>query len=606
MKRFFLIFIIPFLFSAAVFSQDVDEKLAVQYFSSGEFEKAASIFEKLYNTKPSIYYFNYLINSYIEGKNFSDAEKFIKKLSRQDKNNLRLKVDLGYVYKKQDDIEKANKEFDEAIKSVDIERSQLTNLANAFLSRNEQDYAIKTYLKGKNNLKNSYTFGMELGSIYERQQKYNLMVNEYLDLLEFDANNYLPAVQNILQNALSTDPEDKKNNALKSELLRRIQLNPNQTFYSEMLLWHAIQQKDFETALIQAKSIDKRLKQNGIEVYKLGELAVSNENYDIAAKCFQYIVDKGEDNYFYIDSRINLLHAEYLNTVKLFNLDKVHLQQLEVKYYAVINEYGKNPTTLSLIKDLSYLQAFYMGKIDKASELLTEVINMNGLPPTQQADCKLLLADILLMTDQVWDATLLYSQIEKAFKNAPIASEAKFRNARLSFYIGEFEWAKAQLDVLKASTSKLIANDALKLSLLISDNVDYDSSYVPLSNYARADLLSFQNKDDEALQLFDSVIYEFPAHLIVDDILYKKADIYIKKQNFVMADSLLNTIVQKFPQSVLADDALFKCAMLAETKFSNNSKAMELYQKLLLDYPGSLFTVEARKRYRTLRGDEVN
>ena len=606
MNRYFLIIIFSFLFAGTVFSQETDEKLAVQYFSNGEFEKAAVLFEKLYDTKPSIYYFNYLVNSYIEGKNFSDAEKFIKKLSRQDKSNVKLKVDLGYVYKKENEIEKANKEFEEAIKNVENDRSQLTNLANAFLNRNEQDFAIKTYIKGKNNMKPSYSFGMELGRIYERQLKYDLMVNEYLDLLEFDANNYLPAVQNILQNSLSKDPEGKKNSALKSELLRRIQLNPGQTFYSEMLLWHSIQQKDFETAFIQAKSIDKRLKQNGIEVYKLGELAVSNEVYDIAVKCFQYVVDKGEDNYFFMDSRVNLLHAEYLNTIKLFNFDKIHLEDLESKYYAIIDEYGKNQMTLPLIKDLAYLQAFYMGKIDKASELLTEVVNMNGLPQTLQAECKLLLADILLMTGEVWDATLLYSQIEKAFKNAPIASEAKFRNARLSYYISEFEWAKAQLDVLKASTSKLIANDALKLSLLISDNVDYDSSYVPLSMYARADLLSFQNKDDDALLVLDSIQKEFPAHLIVDDILYKKADIFIKKQEFVITDSLLNAIVVKFSQSILADDALFKRALMAETKFNDNSKAMELYQELLLNYPGSLYTVEARKRYRTLRGDIIN
>jgi len=606
MYKYSLIVFFSLIFSTVVLSQETDEKLAVQYFSDGEFEKAAALFEKLYQNKPSTYYFNYLINAYVEGKKFSDAEKFIKKLMRQEKDNVKLKVDLGYIYKRAGDDNKAAKEFDDALlKGVD-DKNQIINLANAFLVRNEQGYAIKTYLKGKNNSRLNYTFGLELGSLYERQLRYDEMIKEYLDLLEFNTNDYLAIVQNILQSSLSVDPEGIKSNALKTELLRRIQANPGQSFYSKMLLWYAVQQKDFDMAFVQAKSIDKRLKQNGIEVYQLGELALSNEVYEIAVKCFEYIIDKGEDNYFYMDSRVNLLHAEYLNTIKLYNFNKNDLDVLEAKYYAVIKDYGKNQLTLPLIKDLSYLQAFYMDKPDKATELLNDVIILAGIPPALTAECKLLLADILLMTGDVWEATLLYSQIEKALKNDPLASEAKFRNARLSYYINEFDWAKAQLNVLKASTSKLIANDAMELSLLISDNVGEDSSYVPLSMYAKADLLSFQNKDDDALLLLDSIINEFPGHLIIDDVLYKEANIAIKKMKFNVADSLLNLIVEKHSNSVFADDALFKRATLYETKFNNSSKAMELYQELLLKYPASTYTVEARKNYRKLRGDLIN
>ena len=606
MYKYSLIVFSFLLFSTVVLSQETDEKLAIQYFSDGEFEKAAALFEKLYQNKPGTYYYNYLINAYIEGKNFTDAEKFIKKMTRQDKNNVKLKVDLGYVYKKADDASNATKEFDEALKNVDNDKNQIIGLANAFLIRNEPEYAIKTYLKGKTNMKNTYTFGLELGSIYERQLKYDNMIKEYLDLLEFNAYEYLPTVQNILQSSLSIDPEEIKNTALKKELLHRIQLNPSQTFYSEMLLWYAIQQKDFEMAFIQAKSIDKRQKQDGSAVYDLGKLALSNEAYEIAVKCFDYIIEKGIDNNYYMDSRINLLHAEYLNTIKLYNFDRNNLVELEAKYNAVIKDYGKNPLTIPLIKDLTYFQAFYMNKTGEAKELLNEVVKTGGIPQNTVAECKILLADILLMTGDVWEATLLYSQVEKALKNDPIASEAKFKNARLSYYINEFDWAKAQLDVLKASTSKLIANDAMELSLLISENIGEDSSYVPLSMYARADLLSFQNKDKEALVVLDSITNEFPNHLIIDDVLFKETDIAIKKMEFKTADSLLNLIVEKHSNSVLADDALFKRATLYETKFHNSSKAMELYQELLLKYPASTFTVEARKRYRILRGDVIN
>ncbi len=605
MFRYTLIFIILISFTRSVLSQDTEEQLAIQYYSSAEYEKALDIFESLYQKKPGPYYYNYILNSYIELKRFTEAEKFIKKAMKQDKNDVRILVDMGYLYKKAGNENKTINEFEEALRKVNPERNQIINLANAFLIRNEQDYAIKTYLKGRAHIKD-YTFGLEIAGIYERQLKYSDMIKEYLDLLEFNTETYLTSIQNILQTSLNYDPEGKKNEALKMELLRRIQLNTNQTFYSEMLLWHSIQQKDFETAIIQAKAIDKRMKQNGMEVFNLGNLALSNEAYDVAVLCFEYIIQKGENNYYYTDSRINLLHAEYLKMTQSYNKDFNQLENLEHKYFAIINEYGIGQLTLPLVKDLAYIQAFFMGKTEKSKELLEAVVNRKDLRQEEIAQCKLLYADILLMTGDVWEATLLYSQVEKAFKNAPIASEAKFKNARLSYYINEFDWAKAQLDVLKASTSKLIANDALELSLLIADNIDYDSSYLPLNMYARADLLSFQNRDDKALLILDSIQTEFPAHLIIDDVLYKKAHIYLKKMAFITADSILNSIVQQYSYSILADDCLFKRAVLYETKFNNTAKAMELYQELLLNYPASLYTVEARKKYRTLRGDFIN
>ncbi len=595
-----------FSITLSALAQDNDEKLAVQFYNEGQYEKAIPLFEKLYQKTPGVYYYNYLINSYIEGKYFNEAEKFVKKLMRQDKSNLKLKVELGYVYARNNEIENARKEYEDALKNVENDRTKITELANAFLVRNENDYAVKTYQKGKLLLKGTYTFGMELAGIFEKQLKYEDMIREYLDLLEFDATNYLPIVQGILQSSLANDPEEKKNQALKNELLRRIQANPGQTFYSEMLLWHSIQRKDFEMAFLQAKAIDKRLKQNGQEVFKLGELALSNEDYDIAVQCFEYMILKGDANYFYMDSRRNLLQAEYARVLNNNSHDIKQLEALEAKYNEIIKEYGKNNYTLPLIKDLANLQAFYLDKSQQAVALLNELIKMQGLRQEVIAECKLLLADILLMTGDVWEATLLYSQIEKAFKNAPIASEAKFKNAKLSYYINEFEWAKAQLDVLKASTSKLIANDALELSLLISDNVDYDSSYVPLSMYARADMLLFQNKTADALLVLDSLLKEFPGHLIIDDVLYREANVYLKLNDVAKADSLFKIINEKYSFSVIADDALFKRAWLQEKVFKNRDEAMKLYQEVLQNYPASTLTVEARKKYRQLRGDVIN
>jgi tetratricopeptide (TPR) repeat protein len=266
-------------------------------------------------------------------------------------------------------------------------------------------------------------------------------------------------------------------------------------------------------------------------------------------------------------------------------------------------EYGENASTIGVMKYLAHLQAFYLDKSNEAISILNKTIVIPNAQPSAIAECKIELADILLFTGDIWEAKLLYSQVDKAFKNDPVGHMAKFKNAKLSFYIGEFQWAKAQLDVLKAATSKLIANDALQLSVLISDNIDMDSSTLALSYYSRADLLLYRNKVELALLTLDSIFELADWHPIFDEVWYKKAEIEIKKKDYESAALCLTKIIEEYPYDITADNALFLLADLNENQFLNKEKALQLYERLLEDYPASVFTVEARKRFRILRGD---
>ena len=221
----------------------------------------------------------------------------------------------------------------------------------------------------------------------------------------------------------------------------------------------------------------------------------------------------------------------------------------------------------------------------------------------------------------VWEATLHYSQVEKDLPNDVIGQTAKFNNAKLSFYIGEFEWAKSQLDVLRAATSKLIANDAMYFSLLISDNEaeeedtgDEEGEYsglfsngstdnLPLRYYAKADFLIFQNKDDEAVKMLDSVLIAEPYGKLSDDVYFQKAKIAIKQKDYLGAENLLQEILKNHSTELLGDDAAYLMAQLYDYYLKDSNKAMEYYQKVLKEYSDSLFTTDARKRYRELRGD---
>ncbi len=582
-----------------------DKRLATKYFQEGNFDRAVVLYEKLYKSDPKRYFYTYYLYCLLELNDFDKAKKLIKTQWKNKSSNLQYYVDLGFVNSRSDKPKKAKKLYEEAIDKLIANQQMVTGLANSFLSRGLVDYSLKTYLEGRKLFADNKSFAYELANLYESQGDYLKMVDEYICLLETDQT-MLNRVQGKLQNVISKDSEQSVDDILRTALLKKSQKNPHESLYSELLLWLSIQQKDFEFALIQAKSLDKRFDESGILIYNLAKLCVSNEDYETATEAYNYIINKGNTGPLYIESRIGILHAELLKLKLQITTERNQVVKLENEYISTIDDLGITPASVTLIRDLAFLQAYYLEKQNEAIKDLEKVIELRNIPNKIKSECKIELADILLFQGEVWEATLLYSQVEKSYKNDPLGHLAKFRNAKLSYYIGEFGWAKVQLDVLKAATSKLIANDAMDLSLLISDNLDADSSTFALELYSKADLYLFQNKNNLALLTLDSIPKLALWHPLFDEVLYKKAEINIDMGEFEVADSLLVRLIENYPDDILGDNALFLRAQLYEEQFNDENVAMELYRELLAKYPGSLFTVEARKKYRRLRGDNVD
>jgi TolA-binding protein len=281
------------------------------------------------------------------------------------------------------------------------------------------------------------------------------------------------------------------------------------------------------------------------------------------------------------------------------------LRALELQFNAFLDEFGRTKITAPVILDLAELQAVYLNDLDQAIALLSKMIEYPGTEPAVQATGKLRLADYYLMKGEVWDATLLYSQVDKDFKEDVLGQEARFQNARLSYFNSDFQWAQAQFEILKAATSRLIANDALDLSVFIMDNLGLDSNATALGMYADAELLVFQNRFDEAFGKMDSLITLFPEHSLEDDVWYLKAKVFVRKRDYAQAALMYQAVVEKYPEDIRADNSMFALAELYETHLNDVEKAKALYEKIFVDYSGSTFAVEARKRFRKLRGDNI-
>ncbi|MCL1850546.1 MAG: tetratricopeptide repeat protein [Bacteroidetes bacterium] len=622
----FLIFICNIFLVVAQHSQD--EQLAVQYYQQGEYEKAKAIFKPLFDKKPDTYIYTYYYPVLLYLEDYKELEKVVKTLQKAFPTMRRYDVDLGYVYERQGDLNKALKEYDAAIKNLPAQEVAYRDLHYAFLGKSKRDYAIDVLLKGRKVLQNPKLFTKELVYVYSDLKNTDKIFEEAFNLVKDGDVTQLAEAQTIIQNLIVEDEEQTNYLLLKTALQKEIQKYPNNLEFVYLLYWAYQLNKEYADAFLIAKSLDKRSKGDGQIIMELASNAAQNRDYETAKEALEFIIAKGEASPFYTAAKFQLLDVKYLQLSSVYPIKILEAKHLEQEFKKLIEEYGITKGTSEWIRKYAHLLAFYVNKPAEAIDILnTAIANADIRDPKQKALYKVDLADILLFSGNIWDATLLYSQVDKDFPNDTIGQNAKYKNAKLAFYIGEFAWAKSQLNILRATTSKLIANDAMQFTLLISDNEEEEDDEeeeieeeneniayyglfgndlkknIGLLYYARADFLLFQNNDEKALKYLDSIAIVAPVSKLNDVVLFTKAKIFTRQKKYLEAAALYQRICDIYANGLLGDDAIFYLGDLYEYYLKDISRAMECYQKLMKDYPGSLFVVDARKRFRTLRGD---
>lgn len=601
-KPLFILIVILFG-NTILFAQTNNEQLAIQYFKNQEYDKAVELFKDLYNNRPDAYYYNYYLQTLIELKDLKNAERLINKQIRIFPLIQKYKVDLGQIYELQEEQSKAKKQYDNCINQDNHNSVTIRELASAFLTYHLTDYAIKTYLQGRKISSTTTDYAIELAQLYAQKNEYQKAIDELFTLLA-SSSSEINIVENILINWLIDDPQLIKHQLIQSNILKYANKNPDLQIFSTLMLWYAMQEKDFSSALKQGIAIDKRFREDGHTVFEVAEIAGENMDFKTSIEAYNYILtEKGKNCPFYENAKTASLHSKFKQISNIYPPNNEDIILLDKQLDAYFKDYVLQPSNLYLFREWAQLKSLYANDIKSAKALLENAVYIQNIPPKEKAVLKLDLGDILRLDNDVWEATLLYSQVEKDFPNDTVGSLAKFKNAKLSFYLGEFDWAAAQLDVLRAATSKLIANDAMYLSMLISDNQTEDSLNPALMYFARADFYLENNLLDKAELMLDSIANVSIYNTLSEDILYEKAEIYFKRQQYRSADSLLTKLTAAFPDDLLADDALYLRATINDLYLKDKFLAMDLYQELLKKYPSSIYIVDARKRFRILRGD---
>ena len=596
-----LTFLFRFFLCAA--QSETDIQLAQHYFTSGEFDKATSYYEKLYTSQSTKVYFTRYLECLMQIKDYKTAEKTIKKHISHNKNDKEIQVILGQFYEDIDEPQKSIKVYEDLLSSFSNDPGEIINLYQLFIGKGKFDTAKKVLDKGKK-IASYYPFNFQYADLYSLTGNNRLMLEEYIDYLLIQ-----PTMAETIQNAISSrvdlsQSDGKDYLILKEILLQKIQVDNSNFIYAEMLIWLFVQNKNFSAAFTQVVALDKRIQGDGLRVLDLGTICLENKSYAIARNCFNYVIALGIDNQYYIESQKLLLNSRFieLTTNRAYNQSEIDATLAD--YNVALTSLGKTKFTIGILNEQAHILAFYADRASEAIIILQDAILIQSLTDIQRAQLKMQLADIEVLKGDIWEASLLYMQIDKDFKFEAIGDEAKYKNARIFYFDGEFDFAQSQLNILKESTSKIIANDAMHLSVSITENFGLDSNYTAMTWFSSAELLIEQHKYLEAYTLFDSIQYNFPFHALADDILYRKAKAMEMQGKWTESCLLYEDILKFHPKDIFADDALFRLGDIYEQILLDKDKALEYYKKLAIDYKGSFYGAESIKRIRILRGDK--
>ena len=574
----------------------IDEQLANQYYQEQDYEKARDLYRQLYKKSEQTVHFQQYVNCLLAMKDYDKAESELKSFAKKNPNYYKAQTDLVYVYTQQGKNDKAKKKLDEIIGNLPNVASTIRNISYNLQNRGLSEMALSVLEKGNTLLEGKETFYMEQANINLSAANYQEAFKYYFKELEAHPGQY-DNIRNRLQSMMFYDVNNSISDELRIALLKQAQEKPDNLEFAQLLVWFALQQEDYDIALAQCQSIDRKTHDQDAKINNLANICLNNKQFDIAKEGYEYILDKGAISPFYGQALVGTLKADYLKLKESNHADPKAYERLSRRIGEAYDQVSTNDLSkLTLIQ--ADILAYQLNKADEAISLLNNTIeNVNS--KQGKAELKLKLADIYLRKDEVWEATLLYSQVDKSMKEEPLGHEARFKNAQLRYFIGEYEWAESQLKVLKAATSKLIANDAMTLSLVIKDNLGVDTLGLELRRLAQADFRIYQQRDDEAVTLLDEIIAT-GNEVSIPHALFRKAEIAEKRKEYEAANQLFLQVMEQYAESYMADAALMRAALIEQNQLKDKESAKQHYEKLIDDYPTSIYTAQAKKNYRKL------
>lgn len=572
-----------------------EAQLAEQYFVDEEYESALELYDKLYKNSEEELYGMRLVACYEALDQYDEALKFLDRASKRQSRIVIFPVLKALLLEKTGDFKGAEKLYKDIIEKKLLIEGHFVRVGSYLYQEGRLDLAQRVYKRGRKKLKDDYIFSSEIANIHSQLGEFEEATNEYLNKYYENKSNLSSVTLDIL-NMVSPSSQ----NVIEQTLIQAADKKQSDQGLRTILYEFYVLAEDFYEAFIQVKAIDRLFKEDGARVYQFGETMRNNKEYDLSNDAFDYIIERRKNSIYnkqaYEEKAIN----GELKAFEQIPVDINAVRQAVSDYGELLDNFGRTPTYFNAIYRRANLMVFYLFDLDNALSELQRIVSQQ-IRPEQWAEAKLLIGDILLMQKDYNSSKLTYTEVSERFRDTPMGGLAKYKLGTLAYYKGEFQLAQALLSAIKDNTHNDISNDAIKLNLNIIDNTGLDTTTTALEIFAQAQLLSYQRNYDDAISLMDSVAYNFPNHSLADEILWEKSQIALKRDNITLALDYLERILSEFPEDIYGDDALYIKARLHDYNLGQQENAMKLYTDFLMTYPGSLYSVEVRKRIRELR-----
>ncbi|MEM6264773.1 MAG: tetratricopeptide repeat protein [Bacteroidota bacterium] len=573
-----------------------EDELAERYFRDGEFESALEVYQKLYRKSPKESYVLKVVSCQEILEQYDDAKKFLDKNIRKYPEKVIYPIVKAQLLEKTGELKSADKLYEETLNKKLRAEGDFIQVGAHLYQAGKLDLARRAYEQGRKRLKSAEIFANEIANIYRQQGEYEKATSEYLNEYFGSQSNFDKVKLDILN---MVGPPSQ--NAIERELLRAQDKRPGDEGLRIIAYEFYVLAENFREAFLQVKAIDRIFREDGHRVFEFARTMRNNKRYELSNQAYDYLIreKKSASQFHYASHQEKAINSE-LRAFENLPVDQQAIREAVENYDELLKVFGRGAESFDAIYRQARLRVFYLFELDPALKALQDIVKTR-IPRDEWAKAKLLIGDILLMQQQYKDAQLTYTEITEQFKDRQTGALAKYKLAQLSYFKGEFSLSQALLGAIKDNTSNDISNDAIKLNLTIMDNSGLDTTTKPLEIFAQAQLLVYQRNFDEAMTKLDSLAYAYPNHALSDEILWEKANIFLKRNNLPKALEYIDRVLDNFRYDILADDALYTKARIYDYSLNDPESAMKYYLEFLSSFPGSLYSVEVRKRIRELR-----
>jgi tetratricopeptide (TPR) repeat protein len=464
------------------------------------------------------------------------------------------------------------------------------------------DQCIRTYLDGRSMSKNDAAFADELGNLYAALQQYASATKEYLRLIKT-----APEQLSFIQSRLSVFTAKPEGISAASETVKDELKNvPDNISLHRLYAWLLSEDRRYDTALEQYRIIDRLSNAKGNELFNFAQRLHQEHAYKTAAEAFKEVMDGYKNLQLLPFARFGYARALEeqlaLTDMAASSSESPSTYAIPIQMYESIAAEHANP-------DLAVQSLYRIGiiKFEKLFDLDGALNAFNRIKDIPSAST--IYNDAVLKTGDIHTARNDLAAARKEYDRLSIISlvqyqdQAAFKLAELDYFEANFDSALSILKRFNTNLNTDLANDALELQYFIQEN--NTSAPQALAEFAKADLLMRQRKYSESLAQFQDIVKHYAAALLVDDAMMKIGELHLFLKHPDEAMRAFHFIADSIQSSILKDRAQFRIAEICQNILNNKVQAIEAYEKLLAQFPNSLYAEEARKRIRLLRGDNL-